>query len=456
MRRMWTGLLVVVALAFWASPCVQAQVGPTVTGETGLFTLPNAQMLPAGQFSFSLGYNHQALTAAPSLVTATGPDDPLLYWTGRLGMTLAYGLTSQWEASLAFGQRYYRAEDKLWSGSINGFERVGAIRHNETDKVRLGTKLLLNPRTDEVKLVLMGGMWIPTQSKYDAAALSTHRTDFDFGFTANYRILTVGASLLVPGGRGEVFILPSQATYAVGVNVPVVPGIFSGIGELNRVMYSGGDAKPEDYTELTLGGRLALGKSGFSTSLAARANLTRWQKYGTSPMPFGGLLQVAYQPVTAAPPMAPPAQVVATQPEPSPAPVMPAPAAEGETPRPAPPAPIAAPAAPKGETSTTDEVLFDSAKSRLTNIAKAILDGVALRLKNNFSATCTITGYTDPKEKGGDHGSLGRSRAEAAKDYLVKRHGLDGSRIAVEARGDASAGDAATRNRKAIVTVTFP
>ena len=114
-----------------------------------------------------------------------------------------------------------------------------------------------------------------------------------------------------------------------------------------------------------------------------------------------------------------------------------------------------APPAPKPETSTTDEILFDAGKSRLTNIAKAILDGVALRLKNNLSATCTIVGHVDPKEKG-DLPALGAARADAAKDYLVKRHGIDAARVQVSARGAAEAGDDPTRNRRAVVTVTFP
>jgi outer membrane protein OmpA-like peptidoglycan-associated protein len=105
-------------------------------------------------------------------------------------------------------------------------------------------------------------------------------------------------------------------------------------------------------------------------------------------------------------------------------------------------------------TTTTDEVFFDIGKSWLTNIAKAILDGVALRLKNNLSATCTIAGYTDPKEKG-DRMTLAKARAEAARDYLVKRHGIDAGRITVAAKGDGDAADA-TRNRRAVVTITFP
>ena len=118
--------------------------------------------------------------------------------------------------------------------------------------------------------------------------------------------------------------------------------------------------------------------------------------------------------------------------------------------------PAAEPApAVRPSTSTTDEILYDAAKSRLTNIAKAILDGVALRLKNNLAATCTVSASTDVKEKGGDHAALAKARAEAARDYLMKRHGIDGSRIATEVKGDADSPDA-TRNRRAVVTVTFP
>jgi outer membrane protein OmpA-like peptidoglycan-associated protein len=141
----------------------------------------------------------------------------------------------------------------------------------------------------------------------------------------------------------------------------------------------------------------------------------------------------------------------------------PPPATEPVPPAPAPvlspvtatePAVVTAPAA-RPSTSTTDEILYDAAKSRLTNIAKAILDGVALRLKNNLAATCTVSASTDPKEKGGDHVALAKARAEAARDYLMKRHGIDGSRITTEVKGDADSADA-TRNRRAVVTVTFP
>jgi outer membrane protein OmpA-like peptidoglycan-associated protein len=235
----------------------------------------------------------------------------------------------------------------------------------------------------------------------------------------------------------------------------VIPKVFKAIGEINRVHYDGGDTQPPDFSEVTLGGRFAFGNSGFTASGAVRVNIDRWVKYGSSPSSIGGLVQVAYlpppavreRPRAALPREAEPAATEPVPPPPAPAPVL-APVTAAE------PAVVTAPAA-RPSTSTTDEILYDAAKSRLTNIAKAILDGVALRLKNNLAATCTISASTDSKEKGGDHAALAKARAEAARDYLMKRHGIDGSRISIEVKGDADSADA-TRNRRALVTVTFP
>ncbi len=214
-------------------------------------------------------------------------------------------------------------------------------------------------------------------------------------------------------------------------------------------MYDGGTTEPPDFTDAVLGARLSLGNSGLVAGAGLRTNIDRWVKYGTSPGNVGGIVQLSWMPQ--------PARVVAPVVVPSPhepPPVEPV-LAPAPVVQPAPAPVVEAPPAPRPETSTTDEILFDTAKSRLTNIAKAILDGVALRLKNNLSATCTIVGFTDPKEKG-DHAVLAKARADAAKDYLVKRHGIDAARIQIDARGDAEAGDDATRNRRAVVTVTFP
>jgi outer membrane protein OmpA-like peptidoglycan-associated protein len=462
MRRMRTRLLLgAIACLVLAAP-LAAQVAPTVTGETGLFQVINADFLPQGRFSLGLSWGLWNRTAASVPYAPTLPDDPLRYDLQRFGLSVGYGLLSNWEASISTGSNRYNASSFDWQGLINGHYRLGGFTHSETDKVRIGTKVRLNSK-DPVLVALLGGISIPTQSSNDVNALGTSRADYDFGLSFNFGWVTFQTAYQLNGKLGTPtafqntgpsgYDVSNTWTSAVGVAVPLVPHFFKLIGEINRVHYDGGDTQPPDYSEATVGGRFAFGDSGFSASGAVNVNIDRWTKYGSTPSNIGGLVQVAYQPPVpvqerpraALPHEAEPPEPPATEPVPPPPPEPgAAPTAE----------PVTAPAA-RPSTSTTDEILFDAAKSRLTNIAKAILDGVALRLKNNLAATCTVSASTDPKEKGGDHAALAKARAEAARDYLMKRHGIDGSRITSEVKGDGDSADA-TRNRRAVVTVTFP
>jgi outer membrane protein OmpA-like peptidoglycan-associated protein len=120
-------------------------------------------------------------------------------------------------------------------------------------------------------------------------------------------------------------------------------------------------------------------------------------------------------------------------PPPPPAPEMPqsapppAPAPAPASPPTAPPAPVVEPA-PQPRTSA-DEIGFDRGKARITNIAKAVLDRVAARLKDDLGATVVITGYPDASTPDRDRERLASERAENAKDYLMTRHGIDPGRI---------------------------
>lgn len=454
MRRMRTGLLLALAVALLAALPLSAQVAPTLTGETGLFGIYDADTVPTGKFAFSLFYSMYDRTAASVPLAMPLADDPLRYDTDKLGLSITFGLRPNWEASFTVGQRYYSADDRLWAGNIGGRNRVGEVDHDETDKLRIGSKYVLN-RKDPLKIAIFGAAYIPTQRKSDPAAMSSYRTDWEWGFSGTYGVFSGQFAYLWTADHdveNEVYEIPNEMTWSAGVGVPILPDRLKGILEVHRVMYDGGTTEPPDFTDAVLGARFLIGKTGLVAGAGVRANIDRWVKYGSSPSNVGGLLQLAYAPQpekAVETPKTAPSPHVPPPPEPAPAPA-PAPVVE-----PAPAPIVEAPPAPKPETSTTDEILFDAAKSRLTNIAKAILDGVALRLKNNLSATCTIAGHTDKAEKG-DHAALAQARADAAKDYLVKRHGIDAARIQVEARGDSEAGDDATRNRRAVVTVTFP
>lgn len=147
---------------------------------------------------------------------------------------------------------------------------------------------------------------------------------------------------------------------------------------------------------------------------------------------------------------APPVAVAAAAPPAPPAPIAPpppAPAAAPPAPMPPPAPPVVAPPPPPAP--TTDAVDFDRGSAHITNVAKARLDAVALRLRENPRATVVVTGSPDDGT-GPRRESLASQRADGAKAYLVDRHGIDSSRI----KTATDLTDAANRG-KAVVVVKF-
>jgi len=84
------------------------------------------------------------------------------------------------------------------------------------------------------------------------------------------------------------------------------------------------------------------------------------------------------------------------------------------------------PAPPRASMS---EIAFKRNSARVDNIAKAILDDVALRLQRDADARAVIVGFADPKELTPE--KLAAERAANAKAYLVKEKGIDASRIEI-------------------------
>lgn len=99
-------------------------------------------------------------------------------------------------------------------------------------------------------------------------------------------------------------------------------------------------------------------------------------------------------------------------------------------------------------------VNFTPGSARLSNIAKAKLDEVALKMKQDPSLQAQVLGYAAANEKGAQR--LSERRADAVKAYLVTRHGIDPSRIKTEGRGTQdSTGDPA-QDRRAVVILSSP
>jgi outer membrane protein OmpA-like peptidoglycan-associated protein len=224
------------------------------------------------------------------------------------------------------------------------------------------------------------------------------------------------------------------------------------INEVNGTFYTGGDSKPQNPIFLVTGIRHWFGDSGWALNAGVRWNVNKFREdrkhceiTELDDCSLGGLLGLTYAPFAlAALPPPPPPYI----PPPPPPPTLPQ------------PGPVVAPRGP--ETLRTDEIHFEPASARLTNIAKAILDDVALRMKQEPASTAVVVGFTDNREATGANADLDRRRAEAVRDYLVSRHGIDSSRITVEARGTSDAiGDNSTaegrlRNRRVEIKLLLP
>ena len=441
---------------------------PTHSGQTGLFETVTADTLRRGQWSFGVYFNDWDLTAGEARDFAPPSAreyQDMSYDLYRLSASIGVGLTDRWEVSamLPWDRIVSNGNDR--AGFINGFLHEGEFTESGMGAVRLATKFGLTPNDAPTRFALSGFVDLPTGD--DDSGIATGGTDFGFGGHVTRGIGTASVKYIARGDREDDNVvagtndvsIPNEFRFDAGLNVPIgMFGTTNWVSELNTVWYTGGDRAPDNPVFLVTGLRHWFGTSGWSLSAGARWNVAKFADNNDEcrfteldDCGLSGLVGLTFAPllftrVEAAPPPPPP---VAPPPEaPAPAPVPP----------PAPP--VVAPSGPVD--IRTDEIHFESGSARLTNIAKAILDEVALRMKQEPSSTAIVIGYTDDRENTGANADLDRRRAEAVRDYLVSRHGIDPTRITVEGRGTSeAAGDNTTaegrlRNRRVVIRLQLP
>lgn len=120
------------------------------------------------------------------------------------------------------------------------------------------------------------------------------------------------------------------------------------------------------------------------------------------------------------------------------------------------------PPPPEPEILTFNCAEFPSGNTRIDNRCKAILDDVALQMRQNPSATAVITGHSDSAGDEEDNVRLSQERADNAETYLVDTHGIDGNRIETASAGssepvaDNETAEGRLQNRRIVVVVTIP
>ncbi len=452
-RKAFLGLLVCLS-----SAVASAQIAPNNQGDIGLFTMPTADTPRAGQLTLGL-YGWKEQLVAGNLAFNDNEDRFRLYshWAGEGSIGL--GLTNSWNFYVSFGEQRFESRGGWAGGSVNSVQFQGRFRSDEPTKIRFGTKVRLFSEVDSdlrIGLFLSAGVPVGHANLHvdevdaDVNRVESRRADWQWGGVITKGIFNGVISYQLSGRHDNDIRVANLLRVGFGVDVPIVPFLHV-IGELDRTMPDGGDLPSDSYSMLTTGARFYIKRTGLAVSAALNANVDQLFKHGFSPSPVGGLIGVTY---AAWPPLPPPPVVV-------PPPAAAAPVVE-ENPEaePAPAAPTTAPPPPTPKT-TRDEITFDAGSARLTNIAKAILDGVALRMKNDLNSTAVITGYSDNAGSEEANTAISAKRADAAKEYLVTRHGIDPNRISTGAKGSAEpAYDNATaegraKNRRAVILVTL-
>lgn len=450
-------------------------VAPTVTGETGLFHVFTADTLHRGDVSFGVYFEDQDLTAAPARAfappTARSYKD-MPYDLYRLGVSAAYGITDRWEVSAMVPWDRLTAHGNDRAGFINGYLYQGRFTDSGLGDVHLATKIgLLNNGPGTPKVALSFFTDLPTGD--ENSGITSGNANYGVGVHWTSGVFSLGGQYAIMGRRDEshrndvaftdgagAIDLPNQFRIGAGINLPI--GLWhttNWITEANGVFYNGGDIKPKSPLILTTGLRHWFGDSGWALNGAVNWNaahfgydhkecrVTELDDCGLS-----GLVGITFAPMhlaKIAPPPPPPVPV----PPPPPPPPPPAPV----TP---PPPPVVPPHQPTE--LRTDEIHFEPGSARLTNIAKAILDDVALRMKQEPTSTAIVIGYTDDREATGPGSDLDRRRAEAVRDYLVSRHGIDPARISVEGRdgrepvADNSTAEGRLKNRRVVIRLIIP
>lgn len=99
---------------------------------------------------------------------------------------------------------------------------------------------------------------------------------------------------------------------------------------------------------------------------------------------------------------------------------------------------------------TFENVYFAPGSARVDNIAKAILDEIALKLQNDSRLHVIIQGNTDNRGSDKNNMKMGLKRADNVKDYLVKQHNIDSSRLETLSFGSSKPiGDNHTKDGRA-------
>jgi outer membrane protein OmpA-like peptidoglycan-associated protein len=372
----------------------------------------------------------------------------------RLSASFGYGITDRWEVSVMVPYENINYDEQDVRARLDDGDGLG--------NVRIGTKLRLFGAQGDASTLALNAFVEPSTGDDSVASKDT-----GYGVGLDWRasnwVINAGyfdrgsRTLGVRGGFTNCTPFPfcqglvgrefDHKAFTAGIGYAgAVTDNFDWITEVQGEFGTGSNGFFEDSYDFTTGGRLWFGAEGnWAFNFALRTDLNQLDSIDEH-CPLGGLVGLTYFPRLVrrevAPPPPPPPPPVEAPPPPPPVETAPPP-----PPPPPPPAP-----APKPEERVT--VNFTAGSARLSNIAKAKLDEVALKMKQDPTLRAQVLGYTDASGNADANQRMSEQRAQAVKNYLVTRHGIDPSRITTEGRGSADSTGNPEQDRRAVVILT--
>lgn len=488
---------------------------PTVTGETGLFSLLTGRTLPRGSSSFGIYYNNW-----DRVLNNAGDSD--VDWN-RLSASFGYGITDNLELTLMlpyedfdvdldrdFLRREFGDADFFGdSGSGLGNARLGlnwGISNEETSAFSINAWAEL-PTGDEA--VLGGDTGFGLGANYGTGNWvfnAAYRAPGDVDADEFFDLRPIG---LPPGFRFGDFELSDELIAGIGY-AGQISSQFDWITELvGTFPLDSDDALFDESVDLTAGGRYWFGEdSNWALSFGLRTDLLQLADTDEH-CPIGGLLGLTFFPglfrereVVEVPPVPIDYMLTVDKEGPCDGLVTSSPAGvdcgadcselytegtvvtltatpdadcrftgwsgdadcsdgtvtmNGDRHCVANFAAVEVAPPPRAPERRTEERIcyFGPGSARVDNACKAILDEVALLLRDRPSATGLVIGYSDASGSAAANQTISLQRAENVKNWLVTRHGIDPSRITVEGRGSADASGDASRDRRAVIQITI-
>jgi len=452
---------------------------PTWLGGSGLFSLYSADTLKAGEFGFSFYFNNFDRELA-DIYGEKGMDLDISY----LSLPIAYGIMDQLEVFVAPTYVMYETQEDGYVGILYDHIFTDSISESGFGDIYAGVKYQFLVEDGAPGLAVMAFAKIPTAD--EEKALGSGEMDYGLKLIGTKHLGSAGLNFNLGYtiiGEPDYAEWDNVVSYGLGLMLPKDKN-FQFIAELTGETDYDPD-RDHNPLDLTLGGRFHL-----ANGLLLGAGLRYGLAMDFDDCPLGGVVQIGYH--TA------PTPVVLPTPTPAPnaAPFVTCEADSVEVTQGNYTRIVARATDADGDpltyswTSTgcrieangnearlyTDEcepgtytvtcVVTDGrggeatcsvditvlvmepkrldlpdipfkAGSRLDNVAKALLDDIALKLKQYPNEKITLIGHTDSQGSEKSNLKMGETRAKAVRDYLVKRHGIDAERFVIESAGES-------------------